>query len=454
MPGSASPSESKRCRYSSTTIAANSGVGSVPSACSRFIPDDPSAWPISSASPRTRPPPAPSRVLAPQLVHHLPRRDDHQQPPEVVAVGDVGKLPPADSPTEAVEGAQGGILLVFGGPCASSAGESGPAGPAVSEVRACKSAAAASPPALRSPIWSVTDPVASPCIEVSRQVGGSYLPLWDIAGPACGIERRNPRPWAAGPPTWLIPEQPARFDMLRSARRTSRLPNPTEFARLWHFTVFFTATSPPQESNRDPGDDEAEVISTKDMLGRQVERGRIPGPRSRRRRGMDRTRSPGADRSPSDGASRHACNPLPGLSPKGPAQLRSIVSPGSSINTFLPSDPLMPKGRRCAGPAGRSRDPPPAPIPKESAARLIPGDKSRHGRGVARRFFLDSLISWERRRGATIELDHGCARCGPQYLRHTPPGRRLRTISGRVHRSMAATIRAVAGERIPERRAS
>ena len=126
--------------------------------------------------------------------------------------------------------------------------------------------------------------------------------------------------------------------MLRSARRTSRLPNPTEFARLWHFTVFFTATSPPQESNRDPGDDEAEVISTKDMLGRQVERDVFP----------DHARVG------DEGSTELARRALIGVRVMEPRDTLAILSlasprkappslihcsPGSSINTFMPFDP-------------------------------------------------------------------------------------------------------------------
>src|SRR5262245_7671416 len=60
--------------------------------------------------------PAASAFLAAaslHLVDGLPRGDDQKEPPEVVAVGELGK-PPAHRPgAEAIERAQGGVLLVL-----------------------------------------------------------------------------------------------------------------------------------------------------------------------------------------------------------------------------------------------------------------------------------------------------------------------------------------------------
>src|SRR5262249_37058251 len=60
--------------------------------------------------------------LAPGLVHRLTPGDDHQQPPQVVAVVESGIAAPGGAPAEVVKGAEGGVLLVGDGP-------SGPAEP-------------------------------------------------------------------------------------------------------------------------------------------------------------------------------------------------------------------------------------------------------------------------------------------------------------------------------------
>ena len=106
-----SPSRSRSLRYSSATMAANSGVGSEPTAWARSVvvavigdfgggPDLPAA----------------ALLAEPMAILRLdfPRGDDHQEPPEVVAVGQLGELSPGQPRAETVEGAQSRILLVAG----------------------------------------------------------------------------------------------------------------------------------------------------------------------------------------------------------------------------------------------------------------------------------------------------------------------------------------------------
>ena len=63
----------------------------------------------------------------------LPRGDDHQQPPEVVAVGQLRELPPGQPRAEAVEGAQRRIFFIAGG---VSDGRTPAAAPRRSTIRA------------------------------------------------------------------------------------------------------------------------------------------------------------------------------------------------------------------------------------------------------------------------------------------------------------------------------
>ena len=60
------------------------------------------------------------------LGHRLPRGDHDQEPPEVVAIGELRKLAPRRPVAKAVEGAQGGVFLVFVGPRRSQPFELGP----------------------------------------------------------------------------------------------------------------------------------------------------------------------------------------------------------------------------------------------------------------------------------------------------------------------------------------
>ena len=109
----ASSRASSSRRYSSAMTAAASGVGSEPTARARTSSS-------SGSSPQARhvggvadQPAAPLEPMAaPGLGEDLARGDQGQKPPEVVAVGQGGELPPRRAGAEAVEGAQGRILLV------------------------------------------------------------------------------------------------------------------------------------------------------------------------------------------------------------------------------------------------------------------------------------------------------------------------------------------------------
>ncbi len=60
--------------------------------------------------------PAPAAFLSSLpigLGHRLPRRDHHQQPPDFVAVRQLGKLAPRSPGAETVERAQGRVFLVL-----------------------------------------------------------------------------------------------------------------------------------------------------------------------------------------------------------------------------------------------------------------------------------------------------------------------------------------------------
>ena len=50
------------------------------------------------------------------LVQRLALGDDHQQPPEIAPIGELGVATVGGSPAEAVERAEGGVLLVGDGP--------------------------------------------------------------------------------------------------------------------------------------------------------------------------------------------------------------------------------------------------------------------------------------------------------------------------------------------------
>src|SRR5262249_43870299 len=102
---------SSRRPHSSAAIAANSGLGSDPPSAARPAVAGPGSAP-RRAPPRARPPAPLLPRFPPGLVRHLPGRDGHQQPPEVIAVGQVGEPPPRQPGVAVREGAQGGILFI------------------------------------------------------------------------------------------------------------------------------------------------------------------------------------------------------------------------------------------------------------------------------------------------------------------------------------------------------
>src|SRR4051794_12089993 len=98
-----SPSLSSSRWYSSATWAANAGVGSSPTTWS--MPASPEAPGTSRAdSPPTRPS-LPSSLMA-------LGGEDHQQAPQVVAVGHPGEVPLPGAAAEAEEGGLGHVILV------------------------------------------------------------------------------------------------------------------------------------------------------------------------------------------------------------------------------------------------------------------------------------------------------------------------------------------------------
>ncbi len=147
--------------------------------------------------------------LPPVLVRGLADGDDDQDPPEVVAVGQVGEAPARHAVAEGVEGAEGHILFIGGG---------GPGLERANRTRdwkyRCQSWRAASgSPARRASTQIVTEPRSSAFMAPSRVAGRSGRPSPAIPRPARG----------GGSPTSSL-EEIYRILARRSSRRAYLVP--------------------------------------------------------------------------------------------------------------------------------------------------------------------------------------------------------------------------------------